>query len=353
LVPRFAIALDNFHTHNGSVRIDLFQAKSDMTEIVVVVLAGANASSVAVTRDMLDCAAQLASRLGEAVPRWRLCSLAGGPVALCGGMSIETERLPQDGAPQQVWLFPGLGLTHAEAIAQRLADDDAVQWAAQLANHVAAGGCVAASCSAVFVLQRAGVLEDRRATTTWWLAPLLQRLAPSTVVCAERMVVDDGPVTTAGAALAQVDLVLHLLRRHAGHRVADAVSRLMLADARQAQAPYVVPAMLASGDALVARLAEQIEQALPDAPSVSALATACCMSERTLSRHVFKATGMRPMALIQAVRLRRARALLETSRMTVEQVAEAVGYQDATALRRMMRKVAGANPSQYRAGRLR
>ncbi len=34
--------------------------------------------------------------------------------------------------------------------------------------------------------------------------------------------------------------------------------------------------------------------------------------------------------------------------MTVEQVASAVGYQDATALRRLMKKMAGANPSRYR-----
>ena len=72
------------------------------------------------------------------------------------------------------------------------------------------------------------------------------------------------------------------------------------------------------------------------------------MSERTLARHVMKATGKSTQALLQGVRLRRARALLESSRMTVDQVAGAVGYQDATALRRLMKKVAGANPSRYR-----
>ena len=35
-------------------------------------------------------------------------------------------------------------------------------------------------------------------------------------------------------------------------------------------------------------------------------------------------------------------------RFEVEQVAAAVGYQDATALRRLMRKVGGATPSQFR-----
>jgi transcriptional regulator GlxA family with amidase domain len=128
----------------------------------------------------------------------------------------------------------------------------------------------------------------------------------------------------------------------------EAVSRVLLIDGRQAQAPFVVPEMLASGDDLVARLAARIAAALPRAPSVGELAREFCMSERTLSRHVRRATGKSTLALVQGVRMRRARALLESSRMTVDQVAEAVGYQDSTALRRLMRKVAGANPSRYR-----
>ena len=54
------------------------------------------------------------------------------------------------------------------------------------------------------------------------------------------------------------------------------------------------------------------------------------------------------MALVQSVRLNRARMLIESSRLSVEAVAEKVGYADATALRRLMRKVAGSNPSRYR-----
>ena len=61
------------------------------------------------------------------------------------------------------------------------------------------------------------------------------------------------------------------------------------------------------------------------------------------------ATGMTPLALLQSVRLNRARRLIETSRMSIEQVAAEVGYQDATALRRLTRKLAGANPSRFRA----
>ncbi|MDA8449979.1 helix-turn-helix domain-containing protein [Acidovorax sp. NCPPB 3859] len=72
------------------------------------------------------------------------------------------------------------------------------------------------------------------------------------------------------------------------------------------------------------------------------------MSPPTLARHVRAATGQSPLALVQAVRLNRARLLIENSRMPVDQVAQEMGYIDATALRRLMRRGAGANPSAFR-----
>jgi transcriptional regulator GlxA family with amidase domain len=121
-----------------------------------------------------------------------------------------------------------------------------------------------------------------------------------------------------------------------------------LFDGRQSQAQFIVPAMLANGNELIAKLATRFESALPNPPSVSDLAAEFCMSERTLSRHVRIATGRTTSALLQSVRVNKARMLLETSKLPVEQVAQRVGYVDTTALRRLMRKVMGATPRQFR-----
>ena len=48
------------------------------------------------------------------------------------------------------------------------------------------------------------------------------------------------------------------------------------------------------------------------------------------------------------MRLASARALLEGSGLSVEEVAHRVGYGDATALRRLMKKSFGATPRQVR-----
>ena len=321
-----------------------------MLDFRVLVLEGAYPTSVAITLDMLSAAAAIAPRLRIAPPSWKVCSPTGGMVPLQGGLQVMTARLPKAlPADKATWVVPGLGVDRADWLGARLALADAMQAADLLRRHAARGGAVAASCSAVFLLQAAGVLAGKQVTTSWWLAPLLQQMAPDAQVNANRMVCADGPVVTAGAAFAQTDLMRHLLMAHGGNALTDALSRTLLIDGRQAQAPYMVPEAMASGDALVGRLTARIDGALPTVPSIAQLAAEYGMAERTLARHVARATGRSPLALVHSIKLRRARSLLENSRLTVEQVAEAVGYQDATALRRMMRKVAGANPSQFRA----
>lgn len=320
-----------------------------MKDFEVLMLEGTNPSGIAMTRDILAAAALFAARQGEAVPTWGFYSPFGGRVNLQGGISADTRRLPgRVKRSQSILLIPGIWVVDAKELAQRIRADDCRRAIRSIAAHVAGGGQVAASCSAVFLLQAAGVLKGRRATTTWWLAPELARKAQDTQVEANRILCVDGPVITAGAAFAQSDVMLYLLRKRFGIKVADGVSRVLLLHERSEQAQFVVPAMLASGDALVLRLTQRVESALPAIPSIPQLASELCVSERTLGRHVRRATGMGTSAMIQSIRLHRARSLLQNSRMNIDQVAAAVGYQDATALRRLIRRVGGATPSQFR-----
>ncbi len=320
-----------------------------MVDFTILLPQGAFATATASTLDLLSTAALLAPGLGVAAPTWRVRALGQGPVVLSNGLSLTASPLAAGGRPDpSTWIIPGLAANTPAAIDARLRRPDLVEAAVRLKSHVRRGGTVAASCSAVFLLQAAGVLQGRRVTTTWWLASHLKTRAPGCKVDANRLVIADGPVWTAGAAFAHTDLMLQLLRSRCGAQLSDAVARMLLIDGREAQAPFIVPAMLASGNAWVAGLTSRIESALPDVPSVAVLARDLCLSERTLSRRVLSATGQTPSALVQFVRLKRARLLLESSRLSVDRIAEQVGYQDATALRRLMRKTFGATPRQFR-----
>ncbi|GAC1420389.1 MAG: helix-turn-helix domain-containing protein [Burkholderiaceae bacterium] len=319
-----------------------------MIDFTVLVLPGTFPSSVTLTLDILSTAAAMAKSVGCAEPRWRVVS-TDSTVQLGHGLKIDAKILPKTArADGSTWVIPGLGLPDRRAIMSRLAQPDVLCAIAALQTHARAGGTVAASCSAVFLLQSADLLASKKVTTSWWFASLLQKMESRCVVDADRMVIRDGKVVTAGAAFAQTDLMLHLLRTQFSPALADAVARALLIDGRQSQAQFIVPAMLANGNELIAKLVSRFESALPNPPSVSDLAAEFCMSDRTLSRHVRVATGRSTSALLQSVRINKARMLLETSKLTVEQVAERVGYVDTTALRRLMRKVTGATPRQFR-----
>lgn len=320
-----------------------------MVDFTILVFEGAFGTGVSATLDILAAARSVAPSHRAPLPSWRVCSLEGGPVTLQSGLVVPTEKLPvRPRADRSTWVLPGLALHTESAVKRALPRPEFQSAAAALARHVDKGGQVAACCSAVFLLQLAGLLDRRRVTTTWWLAPLLQRMNPDCQVDAKAMVAADGPIVTGGAAFAQTDLMLHLVRRQFGWRLADALSRVLLIDGRQAQGAYVVPELLANGDALVSRLIARVEDSLPEPPGVARLASEFGVSERTLARRVQTATGHSTVALVQSVKLRRARALLEQTRYSVDEVAAAVGYSDATALRRLMKKVTGQSPSGYR-----
>jgi transcriptional regulator GlxA family with amidase domain len=319
-----------------------------MFDFTLLVLPGAFASGVGAALDILASAAGLANEAGCGALRWRVCSTEK-TVGLSNGLRIDATLLPKTPRPDgSIWVVPGLGLDDAAAVANRFSRSDAAPAIRALQAHAAAGGTIAASCSAVFLLREAGLLTGKRVTTTWWLGGLLQQLEPRCVVDVDQMVVADGTIVTGGAAFAHIDLMLHLLRTRFNPSLADAVSRAMVIDGRQSQARYIVPTALANGSELARKLVLRFEAGLPDPPTVAELAAEFCMSTRTLSRQIKEATGRNVSALLQSVRINRARMLLETSRMSVELVAEQVGYADTTALRRLMRKVTQATPRQFR-----
>ena len=319
------------------------------TDLTIIVLPGSFGSGVAGTLDILRSASANAARVGAPVPRWRICSMDGGPIRLHSGLFIETVKLPPTGsADHSIWVIPGVGINGRNEVQAFQTREDVQRVVAALRAHGKQGGRIAAGCSAVFLLGLAGLLDGQRVTTAWWLAPMLQQMYPHCQVDAADMVCAQGNLVTAGAAFAQKDLMLYLLRELCGAKLVDLLSRFLLVDAREGQSQYVVPEVLASGDLLVAKIVERVESGLPDMPSVATLAAEFLISERTLARHIHRATGQSPRALLQTIRLRRARTLLEQSRLPIEEVAAAVGYGDATALRRLMRRATGNSPREYR-----
>lgn len=101
--------------------------------------------------------------------------------------------------------------------------------------------------------------------------------------------------------------------------------------------------------ALNERVRRVIEAALDTGvPSFKAVAQALALSERTLQRRL-EERGTSFSAELDAVRKARALALAREARLTVEEVAFALGYADPRAFHRAFRRWTGTTPGRFRA----
>ncbi|MFF8609604.1 GlxA family transcriptional regulator [Streptomyces sp. NPDC015346] len=308
----------------------------------VLAYPGCFASEVFGVPDVLTMAGHVA---GPDAPGYRVTIVSPRRrVTASGGASLDVRPLRK----VDVLVVPGFELipdTDLDARLARLAPE-----VAAIRAQAAAGTTVVSLCIGAFLLAEAGLLDRRRATTSWLHAGELARRCPDADVRPEHLVVTDTGVTTTAAFSAMYDFALDLIRRHNGARVARTTARVALLDARTSQTAYVDPRLLPQpGREFSQRVMRRLDQNLAERYDLAALADAFGVSTRTLLRRFADETGRSPLAHLQASRVRRARHLLETTDRTVAAVATAVGYQDPGTFAALFARHTGHRPNAYRA----
>lgn len=318
--------------------------------VAIVALEGVSDSSLAVTLDAFMAANRVAaSLLHQPAPfRVRVVGLERAPVRARSGMEVTPSQSFAGCRRADLVIVPGMGMAAPAELDATLGRPHIRAACAWIARRWRAGAHVASSCSGVFVLAAAGLLQGQPATTTWWLGPELAARYPDVQVDAERMVVEGERVVTAGAALAQIDLVLRLISRFAGPTLAELVARYLVVDERPSQARYAIVHHMTHGSDTARKAERFIRKNLGRPFRMAELARATASTHRTLARRMREATGRSPLGFVQQVRMETARHLLATTRLSVEEIAGRVGYDTPATLRRVLAKHTGLRPSDLR-----
>lgn len=218
-----------------------------------------------------------------------------------------------------------------------------------LRRSSARGVRIAATCGGAFVLAQAGVLDGRRATSHWYRTQELQRRHPAVQVDARPLYVQDGHVVTGAGMAAGLDLCAHLVRTDHGSGAAARLARvLVVAPHREGgQAQFIDPGVRRS-DGRLSDLRAWLLENLDQDVCLTEMAQQARCSERTLLRHFKAETGQSPQQWLAARRVDAARAVLETTHLSVEQVARATGLGTGANLRAHLQRSIGVNPVTYR-----
>ncbi|WP_234342137.1 GlxA family transcriptional regulator [Streptomyces leeuwenhoekii] len=272
-----------------------------------------------------------------------LCGRRAGPVPTAAGFAVTVTAGLETVRRADTVVVPGYA-PHLRPVPAAVLD--------ALADAHARGGRLVSVCTGAFALAAAGVLDGCTATTHWLYADDLAARHPRVSVDPRVLYVDEGRVLTSAGVAAGIDLCLHLVRRDLGAATANEVARTLVAAPHRdgGQAQYIKrPLAPAAGNATLAPTRAWALTRLHEPLTVRRLAAHAHMAPRTFARRFVAETGTTPLRWLLAARLDRARELLESTGLAVDQVAERCGLGSPSNLRLHFRRALGTSPTAYRA----
>ncbi|MEU7061509.1 GlxA family transcriptional regulator [Streptomyces sp. NPDC046197] len=310
--------------------------------VVVVAYAGAQALDITGPIEVFDTANRLGAA-SSAPYRIEFVSADAPLVRTSCGVMVEASPLEAGQGPIDTLLVPGgWGLDSA------LEDRALVSW---IRRAAARSRRVASVCGGSFLLAEAGLLNGRRATTHWAYTKTLAGRYPDVTVDPEPIFVWDGPFVTSAGVSTGIDMALALVEADHGAALALETARFLVLFLKrhggQAQFSAVLDAQLADHPPIRAAQ-EWILDNLHNPMPVAEIAQRANMSPRNFARVFRREVGTTPGQYVERSRIGRARELLESTDLTISQIARRCGFVAPETFFRSFGRTLGLTPKEYR-----
>ena len=279
---------------------------------------------------------------------WRLLSADGGPVAASNGVLVSVDRsLAEEQARQQNLYKTDMALVCSGCRVERYADRSLEAWLRECRRGRIAVGAL---CTGAYILAKSGLLENRRCAIHWENSPAFSEQFNGSALTSGIFEVDDGIHTCAGGA-ASFDMMVHLVGRELGSRVAAEicsqalVSRLRDSTERQ-RLPFAFPQGV--NNPIIKAAINLMEDNLSEPITLTELGHQLRLSRRQIERVFQNQLRCSPARYYLKLRLERAKLLLTQTSMTVVEVAVACGFVSSSHFSKCYRELEGRTPQADR-----
>ena len=271
-----------------------------------------------------------------------------GPMKIAESWSVEPHATLAQVARTDVIFVPSLWLGPDETFVGRHAELKA--W---IAERYRDGAMICAACTGTLLIADTGLLDGETVTTHWAYVDSLHRHYPKVRIRGEKVLVvpgRDGRIVTSGSHATWYDLLLYVISRFVGKEVALKTAKFFLLQWHtDGQLPYMAfRENLQHGDAVVRQAQEWLGNHYSHPNAVEALEQQSGLASRTFNRRFKQATGLTPVAYVQQIRVDRAKTLLETGDLPIDQISWRVGYEDIAFFRRLFKRLTQLRPTEYR-----
>ena len=212
------------------------------------------------------------------------------------------------------------------------------------------GTILTAACNGNFLLAEAGVLNGKRATTHWSLIDAFRKRYKEITLEPEKIIVDNGSILSAAGVTAYFNLALFLIERYGSKELALTSAKVFLVDSgRKIQTPYQMYQVSKNhGDEEIVRVQDWLETNYDENITLERMTDVCNLGKKTLMRRFKKVTGETPLMYLQKLRIENAKRLLESKRVSFNEITWKVGYNDVSSFHKVFKSETGLTPIEYR-----
>lgn len=261
-----------------------------------------------------------------------------------GIFSIKIDAVLEEVKETDLVIIPPMSGDMEEGISLNKAS---IPWISQQYKK---GAEIASLCVGAFLLAETGLLKGKECSTHWQTAFDFRRLFPDVNLVDEKIITDFNGLYTSGGSNSYWNLLVYLVEKYADRETAIRASKYFEVDLdRNSQSPFMIFEGCKSHEDSQVHLAQDfIENNYQEKISIEQLAQLSTLSRRTFQRRFKKCTHFVVVDYLQKVRVEAAKKLLETNRLSVNEVMVEVGYNDPKAFRDVFKKVSGMSPLMYK-----
>jgi AraC family transcriptional activator FtrA len=204
-------------------------------------------------------------------------------------------------------------------------------------------------CSGAFLLAQLGILDGLNATTHWRYASIFKKRFPCVNYVDDVLYVYQSDIGTSAGSAAALDLGIEIIRQDFGFKVANEVAkRLVLSAHRSGGQAQFVQAPVGNKPSVFTSVLDWAREHLAQPISIDDLAAKANMTRRSFDRKFRNTLNMSANEWLIEQRISFTKSLLETSDLSIEQIAQQAGFVTAMSLRHHFRNSLGISPREYR-----
>ena len=319
-----------------------------MKHVTVIAVEGCMASVVIGLFDILTIAnyCQVPSRAKQNLPFFKIeiATPTGKNISSFNQVPVKPHLSINDVNSTDIIIIPPIAIDLSTSIEQ---NRTVISW---LKKHHQRKAILASVCTGAFILAETGCLDGKATTTNQSVALFFKKKYPHIALNLQRIIVDNGDTLCAGATYSFRELAIYLIEKFCGHDTAMQVSKMFLIEKnRSSQAPYLIfQQQKGHADDMIREIQEWLEIKYSEDVTVAAMSSKFGLSQRSLTRRFKEATGDTLSIYLQRLRIESAKRKLETTRLNIDEITYAVGYEDSRSFSRLFKKHTSLSPGAYR-----